>query len=83
MRVNLRARDTILREVGGRRKRGQRSSRENYSNADADFCFAETFKAREDGAGFAVADQLKIQRAEKQKQSEKNPWRRRKFHKRH
>src|SRR6266481_5766826 len=55
--------DAVAREIRGGRKRRERSGREDYRDADANFRFAEALQAGENGAGGPAPYQLKIERA--------------------
>src|SRR6202790_2478169 len=61
--------DAVVSEIRGGRERGERSGGEDHGNADAYFSFAEALQAGENGAGRSTADELKIERAEKQEKA--------------
>ncbi len=62
--------DAVVSKIRSGRKRREGSGGEDHGDADADFRFAEALQAGENGAGRPAADELKIERAEKQKKAE-------------
>src|SRR5229473_5813098 len=62
--------DAVVSKVRSGRKRREGSGGEDHGDADADFRFAEALQAGENGAGRPAADELKIERAEKQEKAE-------------